>query len=346
MQPTPQSSNSFKLGQLDYPQGSGTRMIVNCVAYKDGKKVGDIAIDDISEVLKQEGTFVWVGLHEPNEALLQKIQNEFGLHELAVEDAHTAHQRPKLEEYGDSLFVVLQTAQSWEGKVHFGETHLFVGRRFLVSVRHGPSLSYKSVRERCECNPDRLAQGPGFALYSIMDFIVDNYRPIAAALKERLELLEADVFKQRLNRQLLEEVYDFKRQLLLLREAAEPLLEICGELMRVHTDIIPKESRAYFRDILDHVKHIMKAIDGMREMLTLAIQVHLALITVGQNDVVKKLAGWGAILAVPTMVFSLYGMNFKYMPELDWRWAYPVVLIVIAVVCVALYRRLRRAEWL
>lgn len=321
-------------------------MIVNCVAYKNGKNSGNIAIDDISEALKQDGTFVWLGLHEPNEALLRKIQEEFGLHELAIEDAHAAHQRPKLEEYGDTLFVVLQTAQLWEGKVHFGETHIFVGRRFLVSVRHGPSLSYKPVRERCETMPDRLARGPGFALYAIMDFVVDNYRPVLDALQERFDRLEADIFKARPNRKCLEELYDLKRQLLLLRETAAPLLEISKELTRFHTDLVPKEGRAYFRDIYDHVKRTTEATDSMRELLSVAIQVNLALITVGQNDVVKKLAGWGAILAVPTMIFSLYGMNFRHMPELDSQWGYPVVLIGIAAACVLLYRRLRRAGWL
>lgn len=321
-------------------------MIVNCVVYEHGSKIKDISIEEISEVLRREGTFVWLGLLEPSEELLRKIQAQFGLHELAIEDAHTAHQRPKLEEYGDTLFVVLQTAKLWKDAVELGETHVFVGRRFLITVRHGPSLSYRSVRERCETAPDRLALGPGFALYAIMDFVVDNYRPIVDALRERFDRLEADIFRKRIDRDCLEDLYDMKRQLLTLQAAAAPLLEICGTLMRYRTDVIPRETRVYFRDILDHVRRITQAISEMREMLTAAMQVYLALMSVGQNDVVKKLAGWGAILAIPTMVFSLYGMNFRHMPELETPLGYPLVLGGVALGCVWLHRRLKKAGWL
>ncbi|MGI9046973.1 MAG: magnesium and cobalt transport protein CorA [Burkholderiales bacterium] len=321
-------------------------MVVNCIAYKNGARLGAVTIEDISEVLKQDGTFIWLGLHEPDEPLLNEIREEFGLHELAIEDAHNAHQRPKLEEYGDSLFVVLHTAQLLENSIKFGETHIFVGRRFLVSVRHGPSLSYAKVRERCELATERLAQGPGFALYSIMDFVVDNYRPIVDSLHERLEIIEADIFKQRFSRDSLQDLYELRRQLVLLQAAAEPLLDICNTLIRFHTDIIPKEARAYFRDIHDHVKGVTQATNSMREMLTIAMQVNLALVTVGQNEVVKKLAGWGAILAIPTMVFSLYGMNFEHMPELNWKFSYPIVLILTVMGCIAVHRRLKRAKWL
>ena len=222
----------------------------------------------------------------------------------------------------------------------------FVGRRFLITVRHGPSLSYRSVRERCESAPGNLAQGPGFALYAIMDFIVDNYGPIMDALRERFDRLEADIFRKRIDRDCLEDLYDMKRQLLTLQAAAAPLLEICGTLMRYRTDVIPRETRVYFRDILDHVRRITQAIGEMREMLTAAMQVYLALMSVGQNDVVKKLAGWGAILAIPTMVFSLYGMNFRHMPELETPFGYPVVLGCVALGCVWLHRRLKKAGWL
>ncbi len=322
------------------------RMVVNCIAYKNGARVGPVTIEDISDVLKQDGTFVWLGLHEPDQALLLKIQEEFGLHELAIEDALHAHQRPKLEEYGDSLFVVLQTGQLQEKEIHFGETLIFVGRRFLVSVRHGPSLSYAKVRERCELTIDRMAQGPGFALYAIMDFVVDNYRPIVDSLHERLETIEASIFKQRFSQDLLQDLYELRRQLILLQQAAEPLLEICNTLVRFHNDIIPKEARAYFRDIHDHVRSVVQSTNNMREMLTTAMQVNLSLVTVGQNEVVKKLAGWGAILAIPTMVFSLYGMNFEHMPELEWKLGYPLVILVVVIGCLWVYRRLKRARWL
>jgi magnesium transporter len=321
-------------------------MVVNCVAYRHGERIGDIPVEQISEVLAQEGTFVWVGLHEADATLLRTIQIEFGLHELAVEDALSAHQRPKLEEYGESLFVVLQTAQWWEESMHLGETHVFVGKRFLVSVRHGPSLTYSKVRERCESNPAKLAMGPGYALYAVMDFIVDNYAPIVERFSERLEQLESAIFGESFDRHAIEQLYDLKRELQQLRSAAAPVVDICTELMRLHSDIVPKETKEYFRDIRDHARRVVETTDAMREMLTAAMQVHLALASVAQNEVVKRLAGWGAILAIPTMVFSLYGMNFRHMPELDWRFGYPLVIAVVVMGCAWLYRRLRRAGWL
>jgi magnesium transporter len=326
--------------------GSRFATVMNCVAYRDGKRVRSITLDEIGEVLKQEGTFVWLGLRELDNDLLARIQQEFGLHELAVEDTRSAHQRPKVEEYGDCLFVVLHTAQLSDEGIRFGETHVFVGKRFLVSVRHRSTLSYSKVRERCETLPQRLARGPGFGLYALMDFIVDNYQPVVDGLHQRFQLLEADVFKSRFSRETLEQLYDLKGELLLLRAATEPLMDVCNDLTHVHPDIIPKDIRIYFRDISDHVKRINQAIDNMREMLTAAMQVNLTMVTVRQNEVVKRLAGWGAILAIPTMVFSLYGMNFKYMPELEWEFSYPVVMGGTMAGCVLLYQRLKRLGWL
>lgn len=321
-------------------------MVMKCVAYKQGHRIGDITIEEISDVLKQEGTFVWLGLRESNDALLDKIQAEFGLHELAVEDARSAHQQPKLEAYGDTLFLVMQTAHWFGDTAHFGETHVFVGARFLVSIRHGSPLAFAKVRERCESMPQRLAKGPGFVLYSIMDYVVDNYMPVVNRLQQGLEDLEADIFKHQYQRETLEELYELKRELVLLRNAIEPLMDICSELMRFHDHIIPKDVRFYYRDIYDHVKRINQTIDGMREMLATAMQVHLATVTVRQNEVVKRLAGWGAILAIPTMVFSLYGMNFKHMPELEFDYSYPVVLGGVFIACLFLYVRLKRIDWL
>ena len=321
-------------------------MVVNSVIYKDGKRIGEIAVEEIGKALSQEGTFVWLGVREPTAKLLEKIQQQFGLHELAIEDAQSAHQRPKLEEYGESLFVVLQTAQLWRDDIVFGETHLFAGSRFLISIRHNSPLSYQKVRERCESMPQALAKGPGFPLYAIMDFIVDHYVPVLDGLQIRFEHLEADIFKNRMSRDTLEQLYELKRELLLLRGAVTPLLDICSTLTRFHSDIIPKDVRFYFRDIYDHVGRLNQTIDNMREMLTAAMQVHLAVITVGQNEIVKRLAGWGAILAIPTMVFSLYGMNFAHMPELDWQFGYPTTLVAVSLSCLWLYWRLRRVRWL
>ncbi len=321
-------------------------MVMKCVAYAAGRRVEEIGIEKISETIKKDDTFVWLGLREPNLALLEKIQQEFGLHELAIEDTRNAHQRPKLEEYGDSLFLVLQTAQLFRNAVQFGETHIFVGRRFIVTVRHGTPLSFNKVRERCENMPEILAKGPGFALYALIDFIVDHYMPVVDGLQERFERLEEDIFKNRFNQQTLERLYELKHELLMVRGAVLPLQDICNELTRFHGDLISEDIQFYYRDISDHAKRIIQAIDSMREMLTAAMQVHLALVTVGQNEIVKRLAGWGAILALPTMVFSLYGMNFKDMPELNWPYSYPSVLGGLSLACGLLYVRLRKSGWL
>ncbi|HEY4318671.1 MAG TPA: magnesium/cobalt transporter CorA [Herbaspirillum sp.] len=321
-------------------------MIVNCAAYENGVKLRDITLDEISDELARAGTFVWVGLLEPSVELIKKLQLEFRLHDLAVEDAYMAHQRPKLEEYGDHLFLVLQTATLLDGAVTFGETHIFLGSNFILTVRHGASRSYVRVREHCESAPERLAKGPSYVLYSIMDFVVDNFQPIMDDLEARFEDYENDLFVRDSGTEHLQDLYQLKRQLIKLRGAAVPLLDICNQLLRFHSDIISKDGRVYYRDIYDHVARVTETSDRLREMVAAAMQVDLAQITIRQNEVVKRLAGWGAILAIPTMVFSLYGMNFKFMPELEWHWSYPAVLGGITVACVYLYRRLRRVGWL
>jgi len=321
--------------------------VVNCASYAKGRKVGDVAIDDISEVLKEEdGQFVWVGLHEPSEELLRKIQEEFGLHDLAVEDAHSAHQRPKLEEYGDSLFVVLRTARLTDAGPEFGETHVFVGPKYVVTVRHGPSLSYADVRNRCECTPHQLAKGPGFVLYALMDFIVDHYFPIVDDFEERLEKLEEEIFDGNFNRSTTNRIYELKRQLVTLKRAVSPLIDVCNRLVRYDMAMIPEITRPYFRDIYDHVVRINDSIDNLRELLTTALEANLSLASMQQNEVTKKLAAWAAILAVPTAIAGIYGMNFRHMPELDWRFGYAAVMGAIVGVCGVLYWRFRRSGWL
>lgn len=320
-------------------------MLINSVAYQKGERLGDITIDDISDVITQPETFVWVGLHTPDDAMLLKIQQEFSLHDLSIEDARNAHQRPKIEVYGDSMFIVLKTVQLEEGKAVYGETHLFAGSNFLVSIRHGASSSYVQVRDRCEKTAKMLAKGPGFPLYAIMDFVVDNYQPIVAQFEKAFDAIETDIFKNKFDNLVIERLYDLKREMLELRNAALPVADICGELVRFHEDLIPKELRAYFRDIQDHVSRLVGLLDSMREMLTTAMQVNLALVANNQNEVVKRLAGWGAILAIPTVIFSLYGMNFEWMPELKWKFGYPIAVAVTVLGCASVYRRLRRAGW-
>jgi magnesium transporter len=322
-------------------------MVVNCVAYRnDGSRLGDISIDTIDEVLKTPDTFVWVGLHEPDEALLLKLQEEFDLHDLAVEDAQQAHQRTKVETYGDSLFIVVQTAQLAEGHIAFGETHIFLGKRYLITVRHGASLSYTPARHLCEKTPELMAHGPSYGLYSVLDFVVDNLLPIVRDFREELQELEQDIFSDTFNRSTVRRLYDMQRELLTLRLAVSPMQDVISQLVRLHPELIPDELRAYFRDIYDHVFRVNESIGAMREMLTAAINVNLSLVTFGQNEVMKKLAGWAAMLAVPTLITSWYGMNFTHMPELDKPWAYPVIICVVAALVAGIYAVLKRARWL
>jgi len=320
--------------------------IVKCAAYADGRKLGDVDIDDISEILRFPGQFVWIGLHEPEEPLLRKIQQQFNLHDLAVEDALRAHQRPKLEEYGDSLFVVLRTAALRHAEIEFGETHIFVGPRYVVSVRHGASLPYTEVRQRCEAAPHLLRKGPGFVLYALMDFVVDHYFPIIDALEEMLEALEESIFNARFDRHTTERIYVLKRDLVALKRAVSPLVDVCNRLVRFDVELVPEDCRAYFRDVYDHVIRINEALDTMRELLTTALEANLSLISVAQNEVMKKLAAWAAILAVPTMIAGVYGMNFEFMPELHWRFGYALIMGSMVGTCGFLYWRFKRAGWL
>ena len=329
------------------PLVTDRKMVINCIAYrKDGSRIGDIALEAISDVLAEPDTFVWVGLHEPDEELLLKLQHEFGLHDLAIEDAHTAHQRTKIETYGDSLFVVVQTAQLVEGQLALGETHIFLGPRYLVSVRHGASLSYAPARRACEHTPELMAHGPSYALYSILDFIVDNLLPIVREFREELQQLEKDIFAETFKRSTVRRLYDMQRDLMTLRLAVAPMQDVISQLTRLHANLIPKELRAYFRDVYDHVFRVNESISAMREMLAAAINVNLSLVTYGQNEVMKKLAGWAAMLAAPTLLTSWYGMNFTHMPELAQPWAYPVIIVVMLIVVGGIYTLLKRSKWL
>ncbi|MET0377567.1 MAG: magnesium and cobalt transport protein CorA [Spongiibacteraceae bacterium] len=336
--------------------------IVNSVAYRNGTRLADIPLVDISEVVPQADTFVWLGLHEADASVLSQVQEEFSLHELAIEDARNAHQRSKIETYGDSLFIVLKTAQlktvgdteenavddpalADDCVVEYGETHFFVGRNFLVSIRHGNSQGYETVRRHCEARPDMMKRGPAYPLYALMDFIADNYQPVFEKLEEEFEKLEAEIFDSPIDLPL-SRFYHLKGKLQRLRNVVLPVEDICMQLTRLHPELIDKDLRAYFRDIHDHVARTIEALDNLREMLSTAMSVNLAMVTMRQNDVVKRLAGWGAILALPTVVFSLYGMNFDFMPELKWHLAYPVVLASTAIGCSLLYRKLKQSGWL
>jgi magnesium transporter len=320
--------------------------IVNCVAYCEGIRVASVDIDNISEILKQPDKFVWIGLHEPGTELLAKIQKQFGLHDLAIEDTHRAHQRPKIEAYGDTLFIVLRTVQMHEKQIDLGETHFFVGRNFIITVRHGSSLAYTDVRTRCESTPQLLKKGPAFALYAVMDAIVDQYFPVVDALGEELETLEEKIFDETFRRETTAQIYHLKHQFLDVKRSVSPLIDICNRLMRFDLKLIEEETRPYFRDVYDHSIRINEMVDNSRDLLSTALEANLSLISISQNEVSKRFAGWAAIIGIPTMVAGVYGMNFKHMPELDWQLGYPLVMLLTFGTCVGLYIRFKRSGWL
>lgn len=269
------------------------------------------------------------------------------LHDLAIEDAHNAHQRPKLETYGATIFIVLRTAQrNKDGHIDFGETHFFLGHNFVINVRHGSSISYKEVRSRCESTPDLLSKGPGFALYAVMDSIVDQYFPVIEALEQELIEVEEEIFGKKPTRGTTQRIYELKRELLEVKRAITPLIDISNRLMRFDIKLIPDDTRPYFRDVYDHAMRINEMLDNTRDLVTAALEANFSLTSISQSEVSKKFAGWAAIIGVPTMIAGIYGMNFEAMPELHWVYAYPIVLIVTFCLCVILYIVFKRSGWL
>ncbi|WP_234679368.1 magnesium/cobalt transporter CorA [Bradyrhizobium monzae] len=320
--------------------------VVAAGAYVDGRRVANIAISEASSWRAKPGHVVWIGLHEPDMTLLGAVQKQFDLHELAIEDANNAHQRPKIEQYGEALFIVARTAQLIEGRIAFGETHIFIGDGYLVTVRHGASTSYTAVRERCESCPRALARGEDYILYAILDFIVDNYSPVLESIHEEVEEIEDYVLANAITKAQIERLYMLRRDLLRLRNAIGPLVEVCRRLEHDELSMVRPAMQTLFRDVTDHVRNIQERIDSMREVLAFAFEASLLVGQAQETAVSKKLASWLAILAVPTAVAGIYGMNFKYIPELQWEYSYFVVMGMMALACLALYWRFRRVGWL
>lgn len=329
------------------PRLAGGRAgVVNAAAYRNGVKVADIDIDAAGDWAKREDHVVWIGLYEPDLSLLKRIAAQFSLHPLAVEDAAKAHQFPKLEEFDDSLFIVARTAQMVEGRVLFGETHLFVGSGYVVTVRHGPSQSYASVRERCEARAQRLSEGEDFIVYAILDFIVDNYFPVIDRINDRAEDIEDHVLAITIGQAEIEQLYTLRRDLLRLRNAVVPLSDVCRRLERTDIVFIDPAMRPHFRDVRDHLRRLQERIDTLRETLAFAFEASLMNAQMQQTHISRRLAAWAAILAVPTAIAGIYGMNFEHMPELKWQYGYYAVLGVTFTICVFLFWRFRRSGWL
>ena len=326
-------------------------MLINCVAYQDGRKLADIDKRQISEYLARPGCFVWVALKDPTATELEEMREEFGLHPLALEDASHGHQRPKIEEYSDSLFVVMTTTElTPTDELKLGELHVFVGRNYILSIRHHTERGFQDVRARCEREPELLRHGSGYVLYALMDAVVDRYFPVLDSIEMELESIESRLFVATSSsgaaRGNIEALYFVKQKLTMLKHATAPLLEYSGKLFGGRVPQVCAGLGEYFRDIYDHLIRLNQSIDSERDTVATAIQVNLAMITIGENEVTKRLAAYAALVAVPTMVAGVYGMNFRHMPELDWTFGYPYAIGLMVVIDGFLFTRFRKSGWL
>lgn len=321
-------------------------MLINCVAYQEGKKLADITVDQISDYLLHPNCFVWVALMDAEPAELAQMQQEFNLHELAVEDARNGHQRPKIEEYGDSLFAVVKTAEMIDDTLHIGELDIFAGKNYVLSVRNRSRHGFLGVRARCEQEPHQLRKGSAFVLYALMDAVVDRYFPVVEALETELETIEGKIFERGSQRASIERLYELKREVVMMKHVVAPLMEAVGRLYGGRVPSICEDTRDYFRDIGDHLYRLNALIDAIRDTIATAIQVNLSMVTIEESEVNKRLAAWAAIFAIATAFFGLWGMNFKFMPELDWKYGYPAAVAMVAGVCGYLYYRFKKSGWL
>jgi magnesium transporter len=321
-------------------------MLINCVVYQEGRKLADIDFHEIHSYLARPGCFVWVALKDATEAELEQMREEFDLHPLAVEDARHGHQRPKIEEYGDQLFVVLQTVEVGGDELSVGELDIFVGRNFVLSVRSRTERGFQEVRARVEREPDLLRYGAGYVLYALMDAVVDRYFPVLDAVEMQLEKIEERLFGGASPRENIEALYYVKQQLTILKHAAAPLLETTGKLYGGRVPQVCVGLGEYFRDVYDHLVRINQSIDAARDTVNTAIQVALAMVNQQHGEITKRLAAYAALVAVPTMIAGVYGMNFKHMPELDWTLGYPVSIALMAGIDAFLFTRFRKAGWL
>ncbi len=321
-------------------------MLINCAAYEGGRKLADIQPSEIHGYVNRPECFVWVAMFEPSREELDAMQKEFDLPGLAVDDARNGHQRPKIEEYGDALFAVLQIVEMVGQDLNVGEVDVFVGRNYVLSVRSRTQKGFLGVRARSEREPELLRHGAGYVLYAITDAVVDRYFPVLDALEVELEEIETRIFSGQNNRAIIESLYGLKQKLMTLKHATSPLLEAIGKLYGGRVPYQCSRLQDYFRDIYDHLVRLNQSIESLREMVTTAISVNLSLLTIQENEVTKRLAGYAALVAVPTMIAGIYGMNFHNMPELDWSFGYPVALALMAGIDMYLFYRFRRAKWL
>jgi magnesium transporter len=323
-------------------------VIVDCAIYEAGhRRDGVVGLEHAYDERRKEDTFVWIGLYEPTEEEFDSLAKEFELHPLAVEDAIHAHQRPKLEVFDDMVLLVLKTARyvDPEEVVELGELLVFLGHDFLITVRHGEASSLKPVREALEADPERLRRGPGAALHAILDRVVDDYGPAIEGLQTDIDEVEAELFSGARSNPA-ERIYRLLREVLAFRRASAPLVDPIEKLAAGHYKQVDPTIRDYFRDVNDHLIRARDQLDSMHDLLSSSLQANLAQVAVRQNEDMRRISGWVAIIAVPTMIAGIYGMNFEHMPELTWTFGYPLVLALMVVICTTLYRYFKRSGWL
>ena len=321
-------------------------MLINCVAYQNGVKLADLPVEEISDYLDRKDCFVWVALRDTTDDELEMMQEKFGLHELAVEDARHGHQRPKIEEYGDTLFMVMHLLENDGDDLTVGEMSLFVGRNFILSIRNRSKRSFLGVRERCQREPELLRLGSGFVFYALMDAVVDRYFPVIDDLEFQLESIEERLFDKGGALANIAQLYELKRKVMVLKHAVMPLMEATGKLYGGRVPPVCGTTQEYFRDVYDHLVRINSTIDAMRDTISTAIMVSQSTVSIEQNVINKQLAAWAAIFAIATVFTGVWGMNFKLMPELQWDYGYPVALLIIVAVCGFLYLHFKRSDWL
>jgi magnesium transporter len=321
-------------------------MLISCVVYQNGERFADIDPKDIHLYVAKPGCFVWVALAEPDARLLELMQAEFDLHPLAVEDARHGHQRPKIEEYGDSLFAVLHLIEPDQNNLRAGEVDIFAGRNYVLTIRSGAEKGFRDVRARCEREPELLRHGSGFVLYALMDAVVDRYFPILDAIETELDRIEEQIFANTSSRANVEALYALKQNLTKVKHAVAPLLDSLGNLSGARVPAVCNGMTEYFRDIADHLQRLNQTIETIRDTVATAISVNLSMITLQENETMKRLAAYGALVAVPTMIAGIYGMNFEHMPELHWRFGYALTVSIMAAIDFYLFWRLRQAKWL
>jgi magnesium transporter len=324
-------------------------VIVDCAVYEDGRRrEGEMSVTDASQLCRRDGAFAWLGLFEPSAEELERVEREFGLHPLAVEDAVHAHQRPKVEVYDETLFFVIKPVRYIDSEevVEIGEILLFINPSFVISVRHGRPSPLQAVRHRLDSHPELITHGPGAVLYAVLDRVVDDYEPVVEGVESDIQQIEQQVFTHDRHVNPAQRIYRLESEVLEFDRSVAPLAPAIDRLVRGDFPIVDNELRRYLRDVHDHLLRLIPQVHGFRELLSTALQANLAQISVRQNEDMRKISAWVAILAVPTAVAGIYGMNFEHMPELTWELGYPGVLVLIALVCVYLYRRFKAAGWL